>query len=337
MVPALSRLVPEMSSKTEQPASRHPFPDTSCLEGPQDIRLPRLVDIWASALGLTTMKIDSSRLEQLQQLLLRETQATRVKATSKYEAFRIALAGGLLIAYKTGKIVVTGEKCEVLLARILDQMGLEETEYDITIGSDEAGKGEWLGPMVVAAVAVTVKQSSVLRSIGVMDSKALSQKKITELEEKITTNAEAVKSVLISPETFNKRVEELHDEGRTLDDLLAWAHAKAIGEVHDQLKREHAAARMKVIIDEFSRLKAEDRLSRVLSLKEVHLVQKPRAEDEMAVAAASIVARRLREEWIDITSARLGVDLRSLTPEGAARRSDLHKLAKTSYLRKLVG
>jgi len=282
------------------------------------------------------MKVDAARLEQLRQLLVKESQASEIKTTSEYEAFRIAFTDGLVIAYKTGKIVVNGESCRDLLAKVLERMGLEETRYDFIIGSDEAGKGEWLGPMVVAAVALTSKQSGVLRSLGVMDSKALSPKKIGELKEQILGNAAAVKTVLVSPQTFNERMEELHDEGKSLNDLLAWAHAKVIGEIHSQLKRDHAGMRSEVVIDEFSKLKTQERLRRVLALKEVDVIQRPRAEDEMAVAAASVIARRVRDEWIDRTSKQLGVDLLSLTPNDAVRRADRRRLAKIGYLEKLV-
>ncbi len=61
-------------------------------------------------MGPTTVKIDATHLEQLHQLLIKESQASEVRTTNKYEAFRIELAGGLVIAYKTGKIVVNGEK-----------------------------------------------------------------------------------------------------------------------------------------------------------------------------------------------------------------------------------
>jgi ribonuclease HIII len=296
-----------------------------------------LADSWDPALGPTTVKIDPAHLERLHQLLIKESQASEAKTTNKYEAFRIAFTGGLVIAYETGKIVVNGEKCQALVAKALERMGIEETGYDFTIGSDEAGKGEWLGPMVVAAVALTAKQSGVLRSLGVMDSKALSQKKIGELKEKVIENATAVRTVLISPQTFNERMDELHDEGKSLNDLLAWAHAKVIGEVHSQLSHDHAGSRFEVVIDEFSKLKTEERLSRVLTMKEVEVIQRPRAEDEMAVAAASIVARALRNEWVDSTSKRLGIDLLRMTPEDAIRRSDRDKLIKTGYLKKLVG
>jgi len=54
-------------------------------------------------------------------------------------------------------------------------------EYVAYIGSDEAGKGEWLGPLIVAAVALSRQQRSYLVTQGVMDSKELRLDVIVEL------------------------------------------------------------------------------------------------------------------------------------------------------------
>jgi ribonuclease HIII len=70
------------------------------------------------------VKVDATRLEQLHQLLLRESQS-ELKITNKYEAFRIAFPDGLMIAYNTGKVVVSGEKSLAVLGKVLAQMGLE--------------------------------------------------------------------------------------------------------------------------------------------------------------------------------------------------------------------
>ena len=282
------------------------------------------------------MKIDSARVEQIREILLKEKQARQIETTNRYETFRISFHGGLIIGYSSGKLVITGNESRALVTRSIQRMGFDVTGFDITIGSDEAGKGEWLGPMVAAAVALTPEQSTVLRSLGVMDSKALSQTRIAELKDKVTQNATALKTVLVSPPTFNKRVEDLHREGKNLNDMLAWAHAKVISAVHAELRQGESGLRIRVVIDEFSKLKTEDRLGRVLQLDSVELIQRPRAEDEIAVAAASIVARGLREEWIDDKSRRLGIDLRVLTVKDAVLHSDAGGFAKISYLRKLA-
>jgi ribonuclease HIII len=139
--------------------------------------------------------------------------------------------------------------------------------------------------------------------------------------------------VVVPPQTFEKRLEEFRQEGKNLNDLLAWAHAKAVSEVHKQLNPSKES-RLRVVIDEFSRLKTEQRLRRVLDLNRVELIQKPRAEDVVSVGAASIVARNARDDWIRSASDRLGVDLIRLSPEDARKLEDLSYFAKTSYLKK---
>ena len=196
-----------------------------------------------------------------------------------------------------------------------------------------AGIGEWLGPLVVAAVGLTPKQSTELRAVGVMDSKGLSADRIASLSADIEEICQALYSVIVPPQTFNKRLEEFRQEGKNLNDLLAWAHAKAVSEVHKQLNPSRES-RVRVVIDEFSRRKTQQRLSRVLDLDAVELIQKPRAEDVVSVGAASIVARNARDDWIGSASNRLAVDLSRLSPEDARKREDLDFLAKTSYLKK---
>lgn len=58
-------------------------------------------------------------------------------------------------------------------------------EHQVIVGSDETGKGEWLGPMTIAAVAITPEQSSYLVTQGVMDSKELKIQRIIELTDVI--------------------------------------------------------------------------------------------------------------------------------------------------------
>ncbi|MDH4214863.1 MAG: hypothetical protein OEV85_13175, partial [Candidatus Thorarchaeota archaeon] len=134
------------------------------------------------------------------------------------------------------------------------------------------------------------------------------------------------------PETFNVRFQELHDEGKNLNDLLAWGHAKVISEIYNGIT---SADTIRVVIDEFARAKTQQRLSRVIPLEKIELVQRPRAEDEIAVAAASILAREAREQWIDQFSSRLKIDLRELSIPEALARTDNTSFSKTTYLKKL--
>ncbi len=281
----------------------------------------------------TVVKIEPDILPEILDRLLKSKHTSEVPTTNEYESFRLKCNGGTIVGYTSGKIVATGQSSEALLQGTIREMDFDDAAHGLTIGSDEAGKGEWLGPLAVSAVGLTPKQATELRAIGVMDSKDLSSDRIAELARDIQDHCEAMYTVLISPSTFNARFEELHREGKNLNDLLAWAHAKAVSEVYRLLKSSEDKE-TRVVIDEFSRLKTKIRLNRVLDLESIELVQKPRAEDVISVAAASIIAKDARESWIESAAKRLRVDLRSLNPDEALRRHDLNQFAKTSYLRK---
>ena len=208
----------------------------------------------------------------------------------------------------------------------------QKIESFIIVGSDEAGKGEWLGPLVVAAVAITPEQKSYLVVNGVMDSKKLKLKTIVKLADIIKENSISHHIITITPERFNKLLEEVKRERKSLNDILAWAHAKAIWHAYEEIKERKLQGKIKVIIDEFDKLKTEKRLKRILQLPELEIIQKPRAEDEIAVAAASILARAARERWIDRMSQYLHLDLRKISAKDALTYDNVYLFAKVSFL-----
>jgi len=200
----------------------------------------------------------------------------------------------------------------------------------LMIGSDEAGKGEWLGPMTVAAVALTPPQALDLQSRGVMDSKELSLSAIRALATDVISRSAAHYVVTISPQKFNTLVSDFAGEEKSLNELLAWGHAKAIENVLEGLSERGLP--IKVIIDEFDRVATERRLQRLLDSHQLDVMQTPKAEAITAVAAASVIAKAKREEWVDRNSGRLGIDLRTMNPIEAARRPDFTSLAKVRFL-----
>ena len=202
----------------------------------------------------------------------------------------------------------------------------------VVIGSDEAGKGEWLGPMTIVAVALTPAQGSYLVTQGVMDSKELKIETIMKLSNVIEKKCLGYHLVTITPQRFNEFLQEVKTEGKSLNDILAWAHAKAISQVYARLKTKEFSGKIRVVIDEFDKLKTEERLKRVLELSQLLFEQKPRAEEETAVAAASILARAARERWIDKESERLGLDLRKISIREALIHRNASEFAKVGFL-----
>jgi ribonuclease HIII len=274
--------------------------------------------------------VEANRVKELHKLLLKSSQVSAAKPTNEYEAFRVRCAGGTIIGYTSGKIVASGLTSESLLKDIVLEMK-DGGRFEIVIGSDEAGKGEWLGPLVVSAVAISSEQSRYLRAHGVMDSKALSVERIIELDPDIKAHSLARNIVLISPEKFNKRLAELHEEGKNLNDLLAWAHSLAISKVFKGI-RPSSKSSVQIVVDEFARGKTRDRIARVIDLDSVKLVQYHQAEDEIAVAAASITARAARELWIDAARKTLNIELRELSKKDARNHPHRHKFAKVQYI-----
>jgi len=281
-------------------------------------------------------KLRAGTIDEFRRLLSQHGASELVEAKKPNEVFRAKHGPTLIIGYRTGKVVANRREVQPIVSKVLET--LEATDYDITIGSDEAGKGEWLGPLTAAAVALTPKQSATLRSEGVMDSKELSPHRINELRERIAEGCLSQRVLIISPERFNRLFEEVRKEGKSLNDLLAWAHTTVIFKVHDEASKRYLGEAgpktptVRVVIDEFDRLKTESRLERALNLRSITVTQETKAEEEIAVAAAGILAKAAREAWIDNQSRKVGRDLRAIQPGEINQLSDAHKLAKVSYI-----
>ena len=170
------------------------------------------------------------------------------------------------------------------------------------IGTDESGKGDFFGPLVVAAFFMPEGQEGALRALGVKDSKRTSDARCREIADVL--KAGYVHSVVsVGPEKYNALYEKL----RNLNRLLAWAHARAIENI---LERVPAG---KAVTDQFG----DERFVRNALLKKgraIDLVQMPRAEEDPAVAAASILARAEFLERLRSLGREVGAEL----PKGAS-------------------
>jgi len=153
------------------------------------------------------------------------------------------------------------------------------------IGIDESGKGDYFGPLVVAAVWVDSKLEEELKRLGVRDSKRLSDQRCAEMAAKIASVGKGLfKIVAISPRAYNSLYRDIKGENKNLNHLLAWGHARALEDL--LAKRDSQCA----VSDQFGDEKYLK--SKLMARgKDVDLIQVPRAEEYTAVAAASILAR----------------------------------------------
>jgi len=175
------------------------------------------------------------------------------------------------------------------------------------IGSDESGKGDYFGPLVIAAAFVTPEIEPDLKLMEVRDSKMISDGRVLELARDLRQVCKH-SIVAIGPQRYN----ELYEKIRNLNKLLAWGHARALENLLEQVNCDLAIA------DQFG----DERfiLNALLEKgKRIRLVQRPKAEEDLAVAAASILARaefltRLR---------RLSDEVGTSLPKGASPSVEL--------------
>ncbi len=176
------------------------------------------------------------------------------------------------------------------------------------IGIDESGKGDYFGPLVIAAVFVDATTQGELRLMEVRDSKKLSDGRVLEMAPDIKTICPH-SVIAIGPQKYN----ELYAKIKNLNRLLAWGHAKAL---ENLLERGITCER--AISDQFG----DERL--ILSAlqekgKKIVLEQRTKAESDLAVAAASVLARA---EFL-LRLKRLSSEVGTTLPKGASPAVEL--------------
>jgi ribonuclease HIII len=218
---------------------------------------------------------------------------------------------------KGPKVLVQGRGTEDFVKFTLEPevLGAAELGYDEVLrpdmfephfGIDESGKGDFFGPLVVAGVYVNRDIARSLLDAGVMDSKRITtDARVRKLAANIKATPGLHCSLLsLGPEKYNA----LYQKFRSLNFLLAWAHADVIG----VLKR-YAPDCPRALSDQFAH---KSLLERAVKRKgiDVEIEQRTRGEADVAVAAASILARERFIDWMDEAGRRLGFPL----PRGAS-------------------
>jgi ribonuclease HIII len=156
------------------------------------------------------------------------------------------------------------------------------------LGVDESGKGDFFGPLCVAGVYANEKVITAWKDSGIRDSKNISSdKRIRDLAKLIRETAGCVSTVVpIGNEAYNR----LYAKMKSVNTLLAWGHARVIENLMSQRHRMNPPP-VRAISDQFA--SSKDTVAKALmSLgREIELVQRHKAEEDIVVAAASILAR----------------------------------------------
>lgn len=240
-----------------------------------------------------------------------------------------------VVFYESGKLVVQGKGTQEFVEFVLEPEVLQQAKlgYEAVlnpelllprIGVDESGKGDFFGPMCVAGVYVNEAVLSAWKDAGVRDSKNISSdKKISDLAKLIKETPGCVTTVVpIGNEAYNR----LYAKMRSVNNVLAWGHARVIENLMGQRHRMNPPP-VRAISDQFAASKSVVEKALMAMGRELELVQRHKAEEDLAVAAASILAR---DEFVKRLAA-LGKDYGVELPKGAGTNVDV--MAKEIFAR----
>jgi len=185
------------------------------------------------------------------------------------------------------------------------KLGYEEVHlpemFEPHFGVDESGKGDFFGPLVIAGVYVDRGIARKLLDAGVQDSKRISSDaRIRAFGETIRKTAGGlIETVVIGPQRYN----ELYAKFGNLNRLLGWGHARVI---ENLLAKKPDCPR--ALSDQFADARVVEQ-SLLRHGRKIDIEQRPRAESDVAVAAASILAREAFINWLDRRGKELGLRL----------------------------
>ena len=204
-----------------------------------------------------------------------------------------------VVFYESGKLVVQGRGTQEFIEFVLEPEILKQARVGYEsilnpelllprIGVDESGKGDFFGPLCVAGVYVNQTVVKAWEDSGIQDSKRISSdRRIAELASLIRGTPGCVTTVVpIGNEAYNR----LYARMASVNAILAWGHARAIENLMGQRQRMNPLP-VRAISDQFASNK-ETVAGALMSLgREIELAQRHKAEADLAVAAASILAR----------------------------------------------
>lgn len=237
-------------------------------------------------------------------------------STPLHTVFSAKKKGLSCTLYKSGKLTVQGKEKGPFIEFYLEPTIIKKFTYthpeaeaiqDLDtsphIGIDESGKGDFFGPLCIAGVFAEGQGILKLKQIGVKDSKQLTDSSIKKIATKIRAEF-AYHIVKINPAKYNELIQQFSN----LNSLLAWGHATTIEQLVEKTECTN------VIIDQFAN---EHVVLTAVKRKKLNLeiTQRHRGEEDLVVAAASILARAAFVEALEDMEKKYGQPF----PKGASK------------------
>ncbi|MBN1327580.1 MAG: ribonuclease HIII [Candidatus Cloacimonetes bacterium] len=196
-----------------------------------------------------------------------------------------------------------------LLLGIKSDISEDHHNWNRWVGSDESGKGDFFGPLVACGFYCQSDLVNELKDLGVKDSKLLNENDIRRIAEILLVRfKDNIEMIMLNPLTYNRLYHRFKEQGKKLNELLAWMHSRII--LNQRSRHQIDGA----VVDKFTRT---DVLHGSLAgLQEIPILNKIKGEEDPAVAAASIIARYFYLKGMDNLSRKFGMDF----PKGAGEK-----------------
>lgn len=243
----------------------------------------------------------------------------KIQATTEHMVFAAQYLGTKIFIYKTLKILVQGKNVEKVLeyltikkvAKTDDQYG--EVSY---IGCDEVGTGDYFGGIVCVACFVPKKEEEILKRIGIVDSKKLTDNEILKISKKVAELQKTKKLHIevgfnsIEPRKYNK----LYKEYKNANIIKAICHNKSINDVFVKLSEDKSykiGKNVNVVLDQFvNKTKYYEYLNKVCKsepIAQIGIFETKAESKYISVALASIIARSIFIKQMEKISDDLGI------------------------------
>ncbi|MFZ3576355.1 ribonuclease HIII [Virgibacillus sp. DJP39] len=246
--------------------------------------------------------------------------------------FRAKTSNAVITAYRSGKVMFQGKSVEFESIKWVDEVigsanktntAAKKPKHNFAppstiftmshIGSDEAGTGDYFGPVTVASVYVKQEQIAKLKEIGVQDSKNLTDTTIRRLSKEIV-DLDITYSLLV---LRNPKYNTLKTRGWSQGKMKAMLHHHAIGNVIKNVGHDSYEG---IVIDQFCEPGLYNKYiggENEKSAPRTYFITKAESHS-IAVAAASIIARTSFLKEMDKLSKEIGITI----PKGASQHVD---------------
>lgn len=252
-----------------------------------------------------------------------------LRSTPQGAIFSAQTPDAVITAYKSGKVLFQGRHPEAEIEKWPQGESKTTEKHERNepspftpknslylsshIGSDEAGTGDYFGPITVSAVYMNEANINLLQEIGIKDSKTLSDDKISQLALKLMEE-EIPYSLLVLP---NEKYNRLQRQGWSQGKMKAMLHHHAIKKLKKKIGNQRYDG---IVIDQFCTPQVFERYIHSEDerlLEHTYFVTKAESYS-LAVAASSIIARAKFVEEMERLSKEVGIPL----PKGASEKVD---------------